>query len=39
MEFEQMNLPGIAAHPTNDNIKEWRVNLKGPAGTPYEGGV
>jgi len=33
MEFESMNLPGIAAHPTNNDIKEWRVNLKGPKGS------
>jgi len=34
-----MNLWGVAAAPTNENINEWRVNLKGPKGSVYEGGV
>jgi len=34
-----MNLWGVAASPTSENIMEWRVNLKGPVGSLFEGGV
>lgn len=31
--------PGIQAAPTKDNPRYFKVAIKGPPGTPYEGGV
>jgi len=31
--------PAVSVFPTEDNISFWRVLLKGPPSTPYEGGV
>jgi ubiquitin-protein ligase len=30
---------GIAAQPLEKDLFEWHANLKGPKGTPYEGGI
>jgi len=40
-EIEKNTIPtvGVTARPQNDNMYIWHANLRGPEGTPYEGGV
>jgi len=40
-EIEKNKIPtvGVTARPLNDNMYVWHANLRGPDGTPYEGGV
>jgi len=40
-EIEKNTIPtvGVTARPLNDNMYVWHANLRGPEGTPYEGGV
>eukprot|EP00831_Metopus_contortus_P031985 TRINITY_DN25959_c0_g1_i1.p1 TRINITY_DN25959_c0_g1~~TRINITY_DN25959_c0_g1_i1.p1 ORF type:complete len:1431 (-),score=259.64 TRINITY_DN25959_c0_g1_i1:38-4204(-) len=40
-EIEKNEIPtvGVTARPQNDNMYIWHANLRGPEGTPYEGGV
>ncbi len=40
-EIEKNQIPtvGVTARPQNDNMYIWHANLRGPDGTPYEGGV
>ena len=32
-------LVGVSAVPSDDNMYVWYANIRGPAGTAYEGGV
>jgi len=32
-------LVGVSAAPLDDSIFTWHANIRGPAGTAYEGGV
>lgn len=40
-EIEENKIPtvGVAARPQHGNMYLWHANLRGPEGTPYEGGV
>lgn len=40
-EIEENTIPtvGVTARPTDKDIFTWRGNLRGPEGTPYNGGV
>lgn len=40
-EIEKNSIPtvGVTARPQMDNMYVWHANLRGPEGTPYEGGV
>ena len=40
-EIERNQIPtvGVTARPQSDNMYIWHANLRGPEGTPYEGGV
>jgi ubiquitin-protein ligase len=40
-EIDNERLPtvGVSARPLSSNLFEWHANIKGPAGTLYEGGV
>ncbi|CAI2362392.1 unnamed protein product [Moneuplotes crassus] len=40
-EIQENSVPtvGVTACPTDDNYFVWRGNLRGPEGTPYQGGV
>jgi ubiquitin-protein ligase len=40
-EIEKNGLPnvGVTARPLEHDMYLWHANLKGPEGTPYEGGV
>ena len=40
-EIERNKIPtvGVAARPLSDDMYVWHANLRGPEGTPYEGGV
>eukprot|EP00826_Nyctotherus_ovalis_P059993 TRINITY_DN838_c0_g2_i4.p1 TRINITY_DN838_c0_g2~~TRINITY_DN838_c0_g2_i4.p1 ORF type:complete len:1376 (-),score=453.51 TRINITY_DN838_c0_g2_i4:170-4297(-) len=40
-EIEKNKIPtvGVTARPLSDNMYVWHANLRGPEGTPYEGGV
>lgn len=40
-EIEKNKIPtvGVTARPLSDNMYVWHANLRGPDGTPYEGGV
>ena len=40
-ELEDSNIPlvGVTARPLSNSLYVWHGNLRGPEGTPYEGGV
>ena len=38
-EFNVDPTMGISASPITGNIFEWHANIKGPEGTPYDGGI
>lgn len=40
-EIQKNHLPtvGVTARPLDHDMYLWHANLKGPEGTPYEGGV
>lgn len=40
-ELENESIPtvGVTALPSDENLFDWSANIRGPAGTPYEGGV
>mmetsp|Transcript_42111 Transcript_42111/g.48858 ORF Transcript_42111/g.48858 Transcript_42111/m.48858 type:complete len:257 (+) Transcript_42111:45-815(+) len=40
-EIEENTIPtvGVTARPIDDDLFVWRGNLRGPEGTPYQGGV
>jgi ubiquitin-protein ligase len=40
-ELEDSTIPlvGVAARPLSSSLFTWHGNLRGPEGTPYEGGV
>lgn len=40
-ELEKNNLPtvGVTARPLEDDLFQWHANIRGPEGTPYEGGI
>ncbi|KAI1293877.1 Ubiquitin-conjugating enzyme E2 J2 [Halotydeus destructor] len=39
MRLHQDPVPYIVAHPLPSNILEWHYIVRGPEGTPYEGGI
>lgn len=41
-EYAQLkvdNNDNLAAYPTNDNLTTWNIYIRGPADTPYAGGL
>jgi len=40
-ELKDCKIPlvGVTAAPSEDDMKVWHANIRGPEGTPYKGGV
>lgn len=40
-ELEKNLLPtvGVTAQPLEDDLFQWHANIRGPEGTPFEGGI
>lgn len=39
VEVRKYKLPNVSVEPLMHNFTEWHGNIKGPADTPYEGGI
>ena len=39
MEDQKIPLVGVSARPLSNSLYTWHGNLRGPDGTPFEGGV
>lgn len=39
LEDSKIPLVGVAARPLSNSLYVWHGNLRGPEGTPFEGGV
>lgn len=41
MELKRQTIPlvGVSAEPLSNSLYTWHGNLRGPVGTPFEGGV